>query len=183
MRRHLSLNEGDGICDILPKEKARVCPYMNMILLISSVRFSCLVMSDSLWTHGLQNARPPCPLPTPRVYPNPCPLSQWCHPTISVVPISYCLQSFPALGVFSNDLILCIRWPKYWSFSFNIRPSNEYSGLISCTMDWLDLLAVQEISRIFSSTTVQKHQFFGTQLFYSSILISIHDYCKNHSLD
>ena len=108
--------------------------------LLSSVSQS--VMSDSLWPHGLQHARPPCPSPTPRVYSNSCPLSRWCHPTISssVVPFSSCLQSFPASGS-SNESVLGIRWPKYWCFS--ISPSNEYSGLISFRMDWLDLLAVQ----------------------------------------
>ena len=78
--------------------------------------------------------------PTPRAYSNSCPLSQWCHPSISssVVPFSSCLQSFPASGS-----ALRIRWPKYWSFSFSISPSNEHPGLISFRMDWLDLLAVQ----------------------------------------
>ena len=71
---------------------------------------------------------------------------------------------FPSIRVFSNESALRIRWPKYWSFSFNIRPSNKYSGLISFRMDWLDLLVVQGLSRIFSNTTVQKHQFFGAQL-------------------
>ena len=71
---------------------------------------------------------------------------------------------FPSIRVFSNESVLCIRWPKYWSFSFNISPSNKYSGLFSFRMDWLDLLAVQGLSRIFSNTTVQKHQFFGAQL-------------------
>ena len=70
---------------------------------------------------------------------------------------------FPSTRVFSNESVLCIRWPKYWSFSF-INPSNEYSGLISFRMDWLDLLAVKGLSRLFSNTTVQKHQFFGAQL-------------------
>ena len=69
---------------------------------------------------------------------------------------------FPSIGVFSNKLVLCIRWPKYWSFSFS--PSNEYSGLISFRIDWLVSLLSKEISRVFSSTTVQKHQFFGAQL-------------------
>ena len=105
--------------------------------LFSSVQFSCSVMSDSLQPHGLQHARPPCPSPTPRVYSNSCPLSQWCHPTISssVVPFSPHLQSFPASGSFSNDSVLRIRWPKYWSFSFTISSSNEYSGLISFRID------------------------------------------------
>ena len=71
---------------------------------------------------------------------------------------------FPSIRVFSNESVLCIRWPKYWSFSFNISPSNEYSRLISFRMDWLDLLAVQGTLKILSNTTVQKHQFFCTQL-------------------
>ena len=71
---------------------------------------------------------------------------------------------FPSLGVFSNESVLRIRWPKYWSFSFSISPSNEYSGLISFRMDWFDPLAVQRLSRVFSNTTVPKHQFFGIQL-------------------
>ena len=90
-----------------------------------------------------QHTRLPCPSPTPEACSNPCPLSQWCHPTISssVVPFSSCLQSFPAL-VFSNESAFPIRWPKYWSFS--ISPSNEYSGLISFRIDWFNLLVVQE---------------------------------------
>ena len=102
-------------------------------------------MSDSLRPHGLQHARPPCPSLTPRIYQNPCPLSWWCHPTISshVIPFNSCLQSFPASGVFSNESALHIRWSKIWSFNFNISPSNEHPGLISFRMDWLDLLAVQ----------------------------------------
>ena len=70
----------------------------------------------------------------------------------------------PSIRVFSNESTLHMRWPKYWRFSFNISPSNEYSGLISFRINWLDLLAVQELSRVFSNTTVQKHQFFGVQL-------------------
>ena len=101
-------------------------------------------MSDPLWPHGLQHARSPCPSPTPGVYSNSCPLSQWWHPTISssVVPISSCLQSFPASGS-ANESALCIRKPKDCSFSFSISSSNEYSGLISFRMDRLNFLAVQ----------------------------------------
>ena len=100
-------------------------------------------MSNCLQSHGLQHARPPCPSLTPGVYSNSCPLDQWCHPTISssVIPFSPCLQSFPASG--SSESVLHIRWPKYWSFSFSISPSTEYSGLISFRMDWLDLCAIQ----------------------------------------
>ena len=109
-----------------------------------SVQFTRSVVSDSLQPHGLQHARPSCPSPNTRVYSNSYPLSPWCHPTISssVIPFSSHLQSFPA-SVFSSKSVLCIRWPKYWRFSFSIRPSNEYSGLISFGMDRLDLLAVQ----------------------------------------
>ena len=115
-----------------------------MFRTFSSVQFSHSVVSDSLRPHELQHTRPPCPSPTPRVHPNPCPLSQWCHPTVSssVVPFSSCPHYFPASGSFPMSQ-LCMRWPKYWSFSFNISPSNEHPGLISFRMDWLDLLAVQ----------------------------------------
>ena len=109
-----------------------------------SVQFSRSVMSNSLQSHGLQHTRPPHPSPTPRVYSNSCPLSWWCQTTISssVVHFSFCLQSFPASGSFQwvNSLN---QVPKYWSFSFSISPSNEYSELISLRMDWLDLLVVQ----------------------------------------
>ena len=103
-------------------------------------------MSNSLRPHEPQHARPPCPSPTPKVHPNPCPLSQWCHLTISssVVPFSSCPQSLPASGSwffhsseffhFSSESILRTRWPKYWSFSFNISPSNEHPELISFRM-------------------------------------------------
>ena len=102
-------------------------------------------MSNSLRPHEQQHARPPCPSPSPGVYPNLYPSSQWCHPTISssVIPFSSYLQSFPALRFFSNELVLLIRKPKYWSFSFSISPSNEYSGLICFRIDRMDLLAVQ----------------------------------------
>ena len=107
----------------------------------SSVQFSCSEVSNSLWFHGLQHARLPCPSPTPGAYSNSCPLSQWCHPTCHLLLL---LPSvFPSIRVFSSESVLHIMWPKYWSFSFSISPSNEYSGLISFRMDWLDLLAVQ----------------------------------------
>ena len=117
----------------------------RVLCLVKSVQFSRSVVSDSLRPHEPQHTRPPCPSPTPGVYPNPCPLSRWCHSTISssVIPFSSCSQPLPASGSFSNESTLCMRWPKYWSFTFNISPSNEHPGLISFRMDWLDLLAVQ----------------------------------------
>ena len=123
---------------------ATSCKGSNFSIFFSSVEFSHSIVSSSLWPSGLQHTRPPCPSPTPEVYTNSRPLIRWCHPTLSssVVSFSFRLQSFPA-SVFSNESVLYIRWPKYWSFSFSINPFNEYSGLISFRMDWLDLLAVQ----------------------------------------
>ena len=102
-------------------------------------------MSDPLQLHGQQHTRLPCSSPTPGIYPNSCPLSQWCHPTISSFgcPLLLLPSIFPSIRVFSTESVLHIMWPKYCSFSFSISPSNEYSGLISSKMDWLDLLAVQ----------------------------------------
>ena len=99
-----------------------------------------------------------------------------CCPLLLLPPI------FPSIRGFSNESTLRMRWPKYWSFSFSISPSNEHLGLISFRMDWLDLLAVQGLSRVFFNTTIQKHQFFSTQLLHSPTLTSIHDHWKNHSL-
>ena len=107
-----------------------------------SVQFSHSVVSNSLQPHGPQHARPPCPSPTPGVHPNPCPLCQWCH-LILCHPLLLQPSIFPSIRVFSNESALRIRWPKYWSFSFSLSPSNEHPGLISFRMDWLGLLAVQ----------------------------------------
>ena len=109
------------------------------------IQFSSVVQScPTLQPQGLQHARPPCPSPTPSVYPNSCPLSWWCHPTISSSVVSFFshFQSFPASGSFQWVSSLH-QVAKYWSFSFSISPSNEYSGLISFRMDCLDLLALQ----------------------------------------
>ena len=122
---------------------AKLFSHLIFLNHFSSVAQSCPTLCD----HMTQHARPPCPSPTPRVYSNSCPLSQWCQPTISscVIAFSSCFQAsiFSSIRIFSNESTLCIRWPKYWSFSFSISPSNEYSGLLSLRTDWLDLLAVQ----------------------------------------
>ena len=106
-------------------------------------QFSRSVMSDSLWPHGLQHARPTCLSPTPEVYSNSCPSSWWCHPTISssIIPFSSRLQSFPVSGSFPMSQLYASGGQSI--FSFNISPSNEYSGLISFRIDWLDRLTVQ----------------------------------------
>ena len=153
-------------------------PYANTTLFwsctvaISSVQFSHSVTSNSLQPQGLQYTKPPCPSPTRRAYSYSCPFHWWCHPTISssVIPFSSHLQSFPASGFFSSESVHCIRWLKYWSFSFSISPSNEYSGLVSFRMDWLDLLAVQGILKSFlqhhsSKALIFRHSaFFIVQL-------------------
>ena len=146
----------------------------------SSVQFSCSVMYDSLWPHELQHVRPPCPSPTPGVYPNPSPLNQWCHPTISssVIPFSSCPQSF-----FSNESALHIKWPKYWSFIFNISPSNEHSGLISFRMDWLDLLAAQGTLKSLLQHHSSKASILRCSAFFIVQLSYPYMTWKNHSLD
>ena len=124
-------------------------------------------MSDCLQLHESQHVRPPCPSPTPGVHSNSCPSSRRGHPAISssVIPFSSCPSILPASRSFPmSQLFLCMRWPKYWSFSFSISPSNEHPGLIPFRMDWLDLFAVQGTLKSLPHNTVQKHQFFGTQL-------------------
>ena len=129
------------------------------------VQFSRSVVSNSLWPHEPRHTRPPGPSPTP------CPLSRWCHPTISSCHPFLLLPSiFPSIRVFSNESALAIRWPNYWSFSFNFSPTNEHPGLISFRMDWLDLLAVQRTLKSLlqhhsSKASILRHSaFFTVQL-------------------
>ena len=134
--------------------------------------FSHLVMSNSLWPHGLQHARLPCLSVSLRVRSNSCPLHQWYLPTSVAPPFSSCPQSFPASGgqSISNELALCIRWPKYRSFSFCISPPNEYSVLIFFRIDWFDIHAVQgTIKNLFQhhsskASILQCSAFFMVQL-------------------
>ena len=125
----------------------------------------CSVIYDSSWPHGLQHNRLPCPSLCPGVCTNSCPLSQWCHPTISssVIPFSSCTQSFLGIRVFSNESVFCIRWPKYWSFS--ISPSSEYLGLISFRVELTGLIFLQfkGFSRVFSNAKIWKHQSSSAQ--------------------
>ena len=131
----------------------------------SSVHFSHSVVCDSLWPHELQHTRPPCPSPTPRVYPNSCPSSQWCHPAISssVIPFS-CAQSLPA----SESFPMCqlFTWGGQSigvSASTLVLPMNTQDWSPLGWTDWISLQC-KGLSRVFSNTTVQKHQFFGAQL-------------------
>ena len=119
-----------------------IIEHWNGIKLLLFIRSA---VSDSLQPHGLQQARLPCPSPSPRVCSNSCPLSWWCHQTISssVIPFSSCLQSFPESGSFPMSLLFASGAQSIGSFSFSINHSNEYSGLISFRIDWFDLLAVK----------------------------------------
>ena len=143
-------------------------------------------MFDSLQVHGLQHIRLPCSSPSSQSLPKLVSIE-------SVMPSNHLIlcgplllppSIFPSIRAFSNESVLRIRWPKYWSFSFSISPSNEYSGLISFRMDWLDLLAVQVTLKSLlqhhgSKLSIIQHSSF----LYSPTLTSIHDHWKNRSFD
>ena len=132
----------------------------------SSVQFSRSVMSYSLQPHEPQHTRPPCPSPTPQVYPNSCPLCQWCHPTISssVVPFSSCPQSFPISGSFQMSQLFALGGQNIGvSASTSVLPMNTQDWSPRGWTGWISLQS-KGLSRVFSNTTVQKHQFFSAQL-------------------
>ena len=154
--------------------------------LLCSVQFSRSVVSHSLRPHGLYHARPPCPSPT----------NSWslfkltsielvmppkylilCHPLLLLPSI------FPSIRDFSNESALRIRWPKYWSCSFNISPSNVHTGLISFRRDWLDFLAVRDSQESSPTPQLKTINSLALSFLYGPTLTSIHDYWKNHSLD
>ena len=136
------------------------------IFLIKESQFSRTIVSDYLWPHESQHARPPCPSPTPRVYSNSCPSSQWCRPAISssVVPFSTCPQSLPALGPFPMSQLFAWGGQSTGvSASASVLPMNTQDWFPSEWTGWISLQS-KGPSRVFSNTTLQKHQFFGTQL-------------------
>ena len=148
--------------------------------------FSPSVMSNSLWPHGLQHSRLPCLSLSPGVSSNSCPLSRWCPPTISscVIPFSSCLQSFPASGSFLMCWLFASGGQSIGASASASVPSNEYSGLISFRMEWLDLLAVQGTLKSLlqhhsSKASILRHSAF----FMVQLSQSIHNHWKNHSLD
>ena len=155
------------------------------IVAVSSVQCNCSVLLGYLWPHGMQHASLPHPLPTPRAHSNSCPWSRWCHPTISssVVPFSSCLQSFPASWSFPVSQFFA-------SDGQSIGTSALASVLPMNIQDWFPLgrtvlisLQSKGLSRVFSNTTVQNHQFFRAQPKNGPTLTFIHDYWRNHSLD
>ena len=158
IRIHLFLNFSIGI---LTNDKNS-----SQVNIFSSVQFSCSVVSDSLWPHEPWHAKPPCPSPTPGVHPNPCPLSWWCHLTISssVVPFFSCPQSFPASGSFQmSQLFISGGQSIGVSASASVLPMNTQDW---SPLGWIGWISLQSkgLSRVFSNTTVQKHQLFNTQL-------------------
>ena len=149
-------------------------------LQFSSVAQSCL----TLWPHGLQHARPPCTSPAPELLKLMSIESLMSsNHLILCRPLLLLPSIFPSIRVFSNESVLCIRWPKYWSSSFSINPSNEYAGLISFRMDWLDLLAVQGTQEFSPTPQFKSINSSALSFLYSPTLTSIHGYWKNHSFD
>ena len=139
---------------------------IKMLIKLGSVQFGHSVTSDSLRPHGLQHARLPCPSPTPGACSNSCPLNRWCHPTISssVVPFSSCLQSFPASGSFPVSRFFTSDGQSIGiSASTSVLPMNIQDWFPLGWTGWISLQS-KGLSRVFSNTTVQKHQFFSTQL-------------------
>ena len=150
----------------------------------SSVQFSHSVLSDSLQPHKPQHARPPCLSPTPGAYPNPCPLCRWCHPTISsyFVPFSSCPQSFPASESFQmNQLFASGGQSAGVSASKSVLPMHTQDWSPLERTDWISLQS-KGLSRVFSNTTVQKHQFSVLNFLHSPTLTSIHDHSKTIAL-
>ena len=160
---------------------------MDQIHISLEPQFSCSVVSDSVtpWTATRQGS---CPSPTPGIYSNSCPLSWWCHPIISssAVPFSSCLQSFPASGSFPmSQFFTSGGQSEVWSlsFSFSISSSNEYSGLISFRIEWLNLLAVQGTLESSPAPQFKSINSLALSFLYSPTLTSIYDYWKNHSFE
>ena len=149
-----------------------------------SVQFSHSVVSDFLRPHEPQHTRPPCPSPTPRVHPNPCPTSQWCHPTIasSIIPFSSCPQSFPASGSFQMSLFFASGGQVGISPSTSVLPMNTQNWSPLGWTGWISLQS-KGLSRVFSSTTVKKHQFFSAQLSFWTDSHICTWLLENHSFD
>ena len=148
------------------KFQSKLSSHFGLVHSVQSVQLSHSVVFDSLWPHRLQHTRPPCPAPTARVYSNSCPLSQWSHPTISssIVPFSSRLQSFPASGSFQMSQLFESGGQRIGvSASASVLPMNIQDWFPLGWTGWISLQS-KGPSRVFSNTTVQKHQFFGPQL-------------------
>ena len=148
------------------RERSHILSQSDKFCYLFSFQFSRSVLSDSLWPDEPQYVRPPCPSPTPRVHPNPCPLNQWCHPTISssVIPFFSCPQSFPASGSFQMSQFFASGGQSIGvSASASVLPVNIQVWFPVGWIGWISLQSLG-LSRVFFNTTVQKHQFFDAQL-------------------
>ena len=185
--KHLK-SQNDGkyhYCRIFKGKQWKLLLCNTLKLPISENSFSHSVVSNSLRPYGLQHARLPFPSPTSRIYSNSCPLSQWCHPSISssVVSFSSHLQSFPASGSFQMSQFFTSGGQNIGvSASASVSSMNIQDLFPLGWACWISLLS-RGLSRVFSNTIVQKHQFFMFSFLYSLTFTFIHDYCKNHSLD
>ena len=162
-----------------------ICISNHPVYTFSSVQISRSVVPDSLQPHKLQHARLSCPSPTPGVHRNSCPSSRWCHPAISssVVPFSSCPQSLPASGSFPVSQLFTWGGQSIGvSALASVLPMNTQNGFPLGWTCWISLQS-KGLSRVFSNTTVQKHQFSVLSFLHSPTLTSIHDHWKNHSLD
>ena len=167
-RNQNNLEKGNRTEGLIPPNSKMLpeCYSYQETVVLASVQSSRSVVSNSFWPHGLQHTRPPCPSPTPRVYSNSCPLSQWCHPIISssVVPFSSCLPYFPTSGSFQMSQFFTSGGQSIGvSASASVLPMNVQDWFPLWWTGWISLLS-KGLSRVFSNTTVQKHQFFGAQL-------------------
>ena len=149
----------------------------------SLVQFSHTVVTDSLRPHGLQHARVPCSSHSQNLLKLMSTESVMQSNHLIVYRRLFLRSVFPSIRVFSNESVLCIRWPKYWSFSFNISPFNEYSGLISFRIDWFDLLAPKDSQESSPALQFKSISSSAFSFLYNPTLTFIHDYWKNHSLE
>ena len=153
-------------------------------LVLNSIQFSCSVVPDTLRPHKLQHARLPCPsLSSPLLKLMSIESVIPSNHLILCCPLLPLPSIFPIIRVFSHESVLPIKWPKYWSFSFSISLSNEYSRLVSFTIDWLDLLAIQGTSRVFFKPQFKSINSLALSFLHSPTLTFIHDHLENHSLD
>ena len=168
----INSSQSEGMCILLFK----IQKFPNYVINMQIQSVHHWVMSDSLWPHGLQHTRPPCPSATPRVYPNSCSLSQWCHPAISssVVPISSCLQSFPASGSFPMSQFFASGGQSI-GVSPSVLPMNIWDWFPLGWTGWISLQS-KGLSRVFSNTTVQNINSSALSLLYGPTVTYIHDY-------
>ena len=189
---HLTIRatlEGSIICilhvrDLRIRKMCNKSSWIWHLQMIHICLYCCWVTQSHLilQSHGLRHTRLPCP-PFPGAHSNSCPLSWWCHPTIPFCPLLFLPLIFPSIRVFASESALRIRWPEYWSFSFNMSSSHEYSGLISFRMDWLDVCCPRDSKESSPTPQFKSSNSLALRLLYGPTLISVHNYWKNHSFD